>query len=127
MDSVSRRDFIKSAGGLMIGFALADATVIPQLLAQSPMTKAPGPDPARLDSWLRIRTNGTVHVFTGKHEVGTGIRTALQQIVAEELDVPFEAVGFTECDTALTPNQGGTTASDGVRVGSIPLRNVATT
>ena len=127
MNSVSRRGFIKGAGGLMIGFALADATVVPQLLAQSSMTTAPGPDPSRLDSWLRIRTDGTVHVFTGKHETGTGIITALQQIVAEELDVPFEAVGFTMADTALCPNQGGTTASDGVRVGSQPLRNVAAT
>ena len=47
-------------------------------------------DPSSLDSWLAIHADGTVTAFTGKTELGQGNRTALSQIVAEELDVPFD-------------------------------------
>ena len=46
-------------------------------------------DPSALDSWLAIHADGTVTAFTGKTELGQGNQTALSQIVAEELDVPF--------------------------------------
>ena len=49
-------------------------------------------DPSSLDSWLAIHADGTVTAFTGKTELGQGNRTALSQIVAEELDVPFDRV-----------------------------------
>src|SRR5712691_1216786 len=117
VDSVSRRDFIKGAGGLMIGFTLADATIAPQLLAQSVPGKFPTPLPNRLDAWLRITKDSTVHVFTRKMDVGTGVETALKQIVAEELDVPFEGVAFVMGDTAMTPDQGGVSASRSIEQG----------
>ena len=41
-----------------------------------------------LDDWLAINPDGTVTAFSGKVELGTGVRTALAQIVAEELDCP---------------------------------------
>ena len=47
-------------------------------------------DPTSLDSWLAIAPDGTVTVFSGKVDLGTGAETALAQIVAEELDVPFD-------------------------------------
>ena len=40
-----------------------------------------------LDSWIRIDADGAITVFTGKAELGQGIKTALMQIAAEELDV----------------------------------------
>ena len=43
-----------------------------------------------LDDWLAIGTDGTITAFSGKVELGTGVRTALAQIVAEELDVALE-------------------------------------
>ena len=52
---------------------------------------APSPDPSQLDSWLRIEADGSVVVRTGKVELGTGTRTALAQIVAEELDAAAHA------------------------------------
>jgi len=48
------------------------------------------PSPGRLDGWLRIEKDETIRVFTGKAEIGMGVQTALSQIVAEELDAPFE-------------------------------------
>ena len=45
----------------------------------------------QVDAWLAVQTDGTVTAFSGKVELGTGVRTALAQIVAEELDVPAGA------------------------------------
>src|SRR5512146_1484944 len=65
----------------------------------------------RLDDWLHIEPDGTVTAFSGKVELGTGVRTALAQIVAEELDVPFERVHMIMGDTARTPDAGYTAGS----------------
>jgi CO/xanthine dehydrogenase Mo-binding subunit len=59
----------------------------------------------QLDSWLRVEPDGTITAYSGKVELGTGVRTALAQIVAEELDVPFERVRVVMGDTALTPDE----------------------
>ena len=64
-----------------------------------------------LDDWIRIELDGTVTAFSGKVELGTGVRTALAQIVAEELDVPFERVQMVMGDTERTPDEGYTAGS----------------
>src|ERR1044071_7282219 len=64
-----------------------------------------------LDDWLAIATDGTITAFSGKVELGTGVRTALAQIVAEELDVPLERVQMIMGDTARTPDEGYTAGS----------------
>src|SRR4029077_12679752 len=68
--AVSRRDFVKEAGGLLIGFSLADSSVLPRVLAAASPETIAAPPPSRLDSWLRIDKEGIVHVFTGKPEIG---------------------------------------------------------
>jgi nicotinate dehydrogenase subunit B len=65
----------------------------------------------RLDDWIAIEADGTITAFSGKVELGTGTRTALAQIVAEELDVPFERVHMVMGDTARTPDEGITAGS----------------
>jgi hypothetical protein len=60
---LSRREFVKDTGGLLIGFSLADGAVLPRVLAAA--ETAPYPAPDRLDAWLRIDGDGIVHVFTG--------------------------------------------------------------
>jgi nicotinate dehydrogenase subunit B len=57
-----------------------------------------------LDDWLAINPDGTVTAFSGKVELGTGVRTALAQIVAEELDVPLVCVRMVMGDTERTPD-----------------------
>jgi len=59
----------------------------------------------RLDSWLRIHADGRVSVFTGKVELGQGIKTALAVIAAEELDVALDRVSVKTADTAEGPNE----------------------
>ena len=103
---VSRRDFVKTGGALVIGFALAPRVALAQ--------GRPAPLPASLntnrmlDAWLRIDPNGTVTIFTGKIELGQGIGTALSQIAADELDVDLQRIQVVSGDTARTPNEGQT-------------------
>src|SRR6202521_487547 len=123
--TVSRREFVKDAGGLLIGFSLADSAVLPRVLAVAAPETLAAPSPSRLDSWLRIDKEGIVHVFTGKPEIGMGVGTAYAQIVAEELDVPLDRVVLVMGDTASTTNQGGVGGSTSIMLGSKPLRNAA--
>jgi CO/xanthine dehydrogenase Mo-binding subunit len=66
-----------------------------------------------------------VTVYSGKVDLGTGVQTALGQIVAEELDVPFRNVNVVQGDTALTPDQGPTFGSVSIQVGGVQIRNAA--
>src|SRR5580765_8117391 len=94
MSGLTRRTFVKDAGGLLIGFSLADSTVVPRLLAQAADGSAKAPSASRLDAWLRIEQGGGVRVFTGKLEIGMGVDTAFTQIVAKELDVAPSRITF---------------------------------
>lgn len=78
-----------------------------------------------LDDWLAIETDGTIVVFSGKVELGTGVRTALAQIVAEELDVSLASVRMVMGDTAHTPDEGYTAGSKTIQTGGVVLRRVA--
>jgi nicotinate dehydrogenase subunit B len=123
--TLSRREFVKDAGGLLIGFSLADSAIVPRLLAAASPESVATPSPSRLDAWLRIGKDGIVHVFTGKPEIGMGVETAYAQIVAEELDVSIDRVDFVLGDTAQTANQGGVGGSTSIMMGAKPLRNAA--
>lgn len=123
--TVSRREFVKDTGGLLIGFSLADSAVLPRVWAAASPETIAAPSPSRLDSWLRIDKEGIVHVFTGKPEIGMGVGTAYAQIVAEELDVPLDRVVLVMGDTASTTNQGGVGGSTSIMLGAKPLRNAA--
>jgi nicotinate dehydrogenase subunit B len=122
---VTRREFVKDAGGLLIGFSLVDSAVLPRVLAASPAETVTTPSPSRLDSWLRISKEGLVHVFTGKPEIGMGVGTAYAQIVAEELDIPLNRVVMVMGDTATTADQGGVGGSTSIMLGAKPLRNAS--
>jgi nicotinate dehydrogenase subunit B len=122
--SASRRGFLKVSGGLLIGFSLSDSRVVPQLMAAE---TSPNPVPGRLDAWLRVGVDGNIRVFTGKVDIGMGVQTALNQIVADELDVAFERIQLVMGDTAETPDQGGVGGSTSISAGGKPLRNAAAT
>src|SRR5438445_546813 len=98
--------------------------------APAPFTSviAPAPrdvSPGGLDAWLAVAADGAVTLFTGKVEIGTGVSTALAQIVAEELDVRVERVGVIQGDTERTPNQGYTAGSKTIQQGGPPIRQAA--
>lgn len=78
-----------------------------------------------LDDWLAFESDGTVTAFSGKVELGTGVRTALMQIVADELDLPLERVHMVMGDTARTPDEGYTAGSMTISGSGTALRKAA--
>jgi nicotinate dehydrogenase subunit B len=140
--SISRRQLLKSSGALVVSFSLYGP--LSRTLAQSQETPEPRPyavervdlgtfipgpgdylDPKELDSWMAVMQDGSITMFTGKVDIGTGTRTALAQIVAEELDVRFNRVTMAMGDTAKTVDQGRTVGSNTIPRGGPQVRQAA--
>jgi len=60
---------------------------------------------------VKLNADGSVVLLTGTVEVGQGARTALSQVVAEELGVPFDRIAVAQLDTDVTPYDVNTNAS----------------
>src|ERR1700704_1148274 len=109
--SVSRREFLKTSGVLMVNFGCASLAG-PIAVAQGPFDTHPSHiDPKKLDSWIAVAPDGTITAYTGKCDFGQGISTAQTQLVAEELCVPIDRVKLIQCDTSVAPDQGTTSGS----------------
>lgn len=137
LQNVSRRSVLRGTGALVLSFsiggALAQTLTSPQA---EPQNAGRQPEPAKdlpgslkttpkLDAWIQIDANGAATIFTGKAELGQGIRTALLQIAAEELEVPFEKLTLVTPDTARTPNEGYTAGSHSVQDSGTAIRAAA--
>ena len=122
---MTRREFITGSGVLIVGFSLVGPMPAARAQAVGAPVKALATD--EVDAFLAIGKDGIVTVYTGKVDLGTGVGTALPQIVAEELDVPFERIRLIEGDTALTPDQGITWGSLTIQVAGVQLRQAAAT
>ena len=123
---LTRRAFLATGGALVVSWRLggrAAAQSVPG--ADRFLGKPVNPD--LVDSYLAVHADGSVTIFVGKVDIGTGGRIAMRQIVAEELDVPPERIAMIEGDTALTPNQGATAGSYGIARGGTQLRQAAAT
>ena len=79
----------------------------------------------QFETFIKITADGSITAYNGHVDLGTGIRTALGQIVAEELDVSFARVVVVLGDTSLVPNQGATIASETIQITAVPLRKAA--
>ena len=108
----SRRDFLKGAGALIVSFsAMGEAG---KLAAQTSSTVVPRATPLdQVDSWIVISQDETVTGYAGKCDFGQGFKTVQRQLIAEELSVPLDRVNIVICDTALTPDQGVSSGSQG--------------
>ncbi len=111
----SRRDFLKLlGGGIAVALVTRDAAAAERLTAAlgSPGGDSGPPTPTdQIAAWLHIGADDSVTVFTGKVEIGQGIRTSLAQELAEELRVPLASVQMVMGDTDLTPYDMGTFGS----------------
>ncbi|KQM55435.1 aldehyde dehydrogenase [Sphingomonas sp. Leaf208] len=127
----SRRDVLC---GLLVAFSLAPSTALaqtgggegsggpPTIAPDLPGTLAKFPD---LDAWIRIAPDGRVTVFTGKVELGTGVKTAMAQLAADELDVAIDRIDLITADTGLTPNEGVTAGSQTLEQSGAAIANAA--
>src|SRR3989441_10928099 len=126
---VSRRDLLKAGGALNVSFSF-DAALPGWARAQTPVlpSDAAKPlDPSQVDSFLAIHADGTVTVYTGKVDVGTGLRIAVAQMAAEELGVRADRITIVDGDTGVCPDQGGTGGSTGLTRGGAEVRQAAAT
>ncbi|MEP6996857.1 MAG: molybdopterin cofactor-binding domain-containing protein [Betaproteobacteria bacterium] len=125
-EAVSRRDFLAAGGALIVGFSLASSS---RLFAQKPAAgrKLPGSLDANpmLDSWINIDADGSITVFTGKAELGQGVKTALIQIAAEQLYVQPQRVSLITADTRRTPDEGYTAGSNSMKDSGTAIMNAA--
>lgn len=123
-------DRVRRAIKLRIG--RPDAAPIYELIGAPELSPAPErmlspslretPD---LDAWIRINRDETITAFTGKAEIGQGIKTAIAQLAAEELDVALERVVVQSADTELTPDEGVTAGSMSMEMSGSAVRQAA--
>jgi nicotinate dehydrogenase subunit B len=138
MTPITRRMFLGGGGALVVGLGLGART--PRRAAAQAAAPAAAPGwpadrylgktvaPDQVDAFLAIHADGTVTVFTGKVDLGTGGRAAMRQMVAEELGVSIERITeLIEADTAVCPDQGGTGGSTGISRGGQELRRAGAT
>ena len=121
----TRREFLLGTGALVVSFSLAREAHAQAGAPAGGTTKPLALD--QVDTFLAVHKDGTVTMYTGKVDLGTGIRIALPQMVAEELDVRIDKIKLIEGDTALTPDQGPTWGSLSVQVAGVQLRQAAAT
>ena len=125
---IDRRTFVTGLGVLVVGFgaaACASPAVQPKPHGASEANPLGPVTYPQVDSWLALDAQGNVTITFGKVELGTGVETAIAQLVADELAVPIARVHVVQGDTARTPNQGYTAGSQTLTSGSIPVRQAA--
>jgi nicotinate dehydrogenase subunit B len=119
--NIDRREFLKLlGGGIFVFFTVG----VPFDFAQ---TRRESPYPEDFNAYLHIREDGRVTCFTGKIEMGQGIITSLAQMLAEELDVPFNQVDMVMGDTDRCPWDMGTFGSLSTKMFGPPLRQAGAT
>ena len=74
---------------------------------------------------MQVAPDGAVTVFTGKAELGQGIRTALIQVAAEQLYLAPDRITLITADTARTPNEGYTAGSHSMQDSGTAIMNAA--
>jgi nicotinate dehydrogenase subunit B len=117
----TRRGLFAAGGGLLVSVALPvppawpDEAPLPGSLKDTPL----------LDAWIRVQPDGAITAFTGKVEFGQGLKTALLQVVAEQLDVAPFRVALVTADTARTPNEGFTAGSHSMQDSGTALLHAA--
>jgi nicotinate dehydrogenase subunit B len=131
---LSRRRVLAGSGALILSFSS-----LPPAAAQQNAQQQNGGKPASatpqlpgdlkkspfLDSWIRIDANGPITIFTGKAELGQGIKTALLQIAAEQLDANLDQLRLVTADTGHTPDEGFTAGSHSLQDSGTAIMNAA--
>ncbi|HEV2612236.1 MAG TPA: molybdopterin cofactor-binding domain-containing protein [Noviherbaspirillum sp.] len=117
----SRRDFQDAVGVLLI---TREPPPPPPPVKGQPAA-VPGNPAEGVEILIAVWDDGSVTALNGHVDLGTGIRTALAQIAAEELDVPMDRINMVLGDTTRAPNQGATIASASIQIHAVPLRIAA--
>jgi CO/xanthine dehydrogenase Mo-binding subunit len=123
--ALTRREFLAASGALIVGFSLASSLLHAQQAAAGPKLPGSLDSNPMLDSWIRIDADGSITLFTGKAELGQGVKTALIQIAAEQLYVPPQRIRLITADTRQTPDEGYTAGSNSMKDSGTAIMNAA--
>ena len=104
--TLTRRQFVKTGGTLVVGFALVGERLLARAVETA--TGKNSLDAALSNSWFEIHADNTILMRTGKVDFGQSTaHTAYKQLVAEELNVAYEAItSVVMGDTDRTPDGG---------------------
>ncbi len=132
--ATSRRNFLKGSGLFVVslsaaavaeGSMLSAATASPAGAAVDAAGPYPDPDFHKLDSWIIIHADNTATFYVGKTDGGQGTGTAFRQMMADELDMPFDKTDLIMGRTDITVDQGGSGGSTSIERDGKPMRRVA--
>src|SRR5271170_1179375 len=105
---LSRRRLLQG-GALVVSFSFLPPF---ESEADEPTAAPKAISPTEVDSFVAIDSESHATIYSGKVDIGTGLRTAFTQIAAEELNLPLSSVRIIQGDTLLTPDQGPTSGSN---------------
>jgi CO/xanthine dehydrogenase Mo-binding subunit len=120
-------------GYISVGFTLFPGCIKESDPAMAPRVDYLGDLPrsigqaSTVNSWLEILEDGRIRVFSGKVELGQGIRVAIQMVAAEELDMELDRVEVHLAETGVTPNEGYTAGSGSIKNSAMSVRYAAAT
>lgn len=116
--TTSRRAFMQTSGALVVGFSLP-------ISARAATIKSVSD--SKLNAFLRIGSDNSIHVVCGSAEMGQGVLTAIPMMLAEELDADWSQVHVEQApaDVAYNNPMFGMQATGGsttVRAHFQPMR-----
>jgi nicotinate dehydrogenase subunit B len=123
--TLSRRALLKTGGALIVSFAVPASRA--QRIVDGDAALGKPLDADAVDGFFAVHRDGSITCYSGKVDLGQGLRIAIRQMAAEELGVPVDRIALVEGDTALTPDQGPTAGSSGVMRGGVQIRQAAAT
>lgn len=121
---ISRRNFLKSAGCLTIGFSLMGSLPDPEIMVQDLLSNGVRNQP-KINAWLEILENGKVRILTKKVELGQELRGIMRQVAAEELDLTSDQVEVILAETGRTLNEEDTSDFRSMESSAISVRYAA--
>ncbi len=128
--ALSRREFLKASGaaaGVMVIGAAISSRALAQQRSGADAALGKTLDANEVDGFFAVHADGSVTLFSGKVDLGTGLRIAIPQMAAEELGIDVARIRIVEGDTGLTPDQGATAGSTGIMRGGVQIRQAAAT
>ncbi|EAZ79917.1 xanthine dehydrogenase family protein molybdopterin-binding subunit [Algoriphagus machipongonensis] len=133
LPKTSRRKFLRKIGYISVGFPLLSSCFAEQEQKMASRVDFEGDFPGNLrdasqvNAWLQVLEDGSVLIYSGKVELGQGIRMAVCQVAAEELDLELEQVEVHLAETEVTPDEGFTSGSGSIPGSAMAVRYAAAT
>lgn len=118
--TLDRREFLKT--GAAAGASLVIAVYLPALDRRSSGLSGPSASPLKPNVWIEIQSDGATRIWTGRSEMGQGVKTAMPMIVAEELEADWQRLSVVQADADPAYGNQVTVGSRSVQSGFEPLR-----